>query len=833
MHNQHDDTIQQKERRIVDRPRLMAQLDAAPSRTRMLVAPAGYGKTTLLHQWLSDRPARWYSAGLAATDVAALARGLAEVYSEEGADHVRYVGEVLTVLKNPARAPDEVARALLEVLPASGVERLVIDNYERIALSQSAERVVELLHESGRFELIISSRTRPSWASARRFMYGELFSIGADELVLTPNEVSDVLVGVSAPDAMLNQASGWPAVIGLIASAGVLDTAGTTVPPTLYEFFAEEIFNRTSPEVQAMLVDAALLPSLMTSQRVFESSMSDETFSETSQTGLAQHAGDRITIHPLARAFFVEKLRHEQDGRRRVQKALEQAINASAWDDAFWLVRTFHLVDAVDAVVSASFQDLLEAGRISTLEAMAHSTSTDFNLSVPALELVEAEVAFRDGLLQMARALARAAADRLEPSHPLRSPALALAGSAAQLLHDLDDAYDLNRKALDSASNRHDLNAALWGQCLALIFLERPEMRSVADTIAQTAETPEEQVRAAIAGLQIALRESLRDADRHGSASALLHHVRDPRVRTSFGNSWAYTLILQGRYEEAATVASVGLEDVGRFQLSFARPHLEWALAAAALGTRQFSQADRLLRGVEAEAEDHADRHHELNARSLRARLLLAMRKPADAVKVVSADWDSYPSRIMYGEYLGTRALALAVVGETDRALEEAAAAVEISSGVESRLFAQLAQAIAARGSPLQDEAALSAFDLAANLEVWDPLVMAARAMPEFLKSLVTEPKTHRLIARALHRANDAKLARAVGLSVEIRYGRRGALSQRELEVYDLLAQGLTNRQIASALYITESTAKIHLRNIYEKLNVRSRAEAVARHAEG
>jgi DNA-binding NarL/FixJ family response regulator len=52
------------------------------------------------------------------------------------------------------------------------------------------------------------------------------------------------------------------------------------------------------------------------------------------------------------------------------------------------------------------------------------------------------------------------------------------------------------------------------------------------------------------------------------------------------------------------------------------------------------------------------------------------------------------------------------------------------------------------------------------------------------------------------------------------------------MEVLGLIAQGLRNRDISEALYITESTTKIHVRHIFDKLGVRSRAEAAARYNE-
>jgi LuxR family maltose regulon positive regulatory protein len=54
-------------------------------------------------------------------------------------------------------------------------------------------------------------------------------------------------------------------------------------------------------------------------------------------------------------------------------------------------------------------------------------------------------------------------------------------------------------------------------------------------------------------------------------------------------------------------------------------------------------------------------------------------------------------------------------------------------------------------------------------------------------------------------------------------------LSERELEVLGLIAQGLTNREVAARLFLTLNTVKVHTRNIYGKLDVHSRTEAVAR----
>ena len=52
-------------------------------------------------------------------------------------------------------------------------------------------------------------------------------------------------------------------------------------------------------------------------------------------------------------------------------------------------------------------------------------------------------------------------------------------------------------------------------------------------------------------------------------------------------------------------------------------------------------------------------------------------------------------------------------------------------------------------------------------------------------------------------------------------------LSNREAEVADLVIQGLSNKDVANRLFVTEKTVKFHLTNIYKKMNVKSRAQLI------
>ena len=117
-------------RRIIKRPRLTRMLDESGARIILLVAPAGYGKTTLAHEWLDDRRATWYRCGPASADVAALAVGLAEATSQI----VPGAGDRMRQRLRATDRPDEDAKLLAEMLSEDLAEWpedawLVIDDY--------------------------------------------------------------------------------------------------------------------------------------------------------------------------------------------------------------------------------------------------------------------------------------------------------------------------------------------------------------------------------------------------------------------------------------------------------------------------------------------------------------------------------------------------------------------------------------------------------------------------------------------------------------------------------------------------------------------------------
>ncbi len=80
-------------------------------------------------------------------------------------------------------------------------------------------------------------------------------------------------------------------------------------------------------------------------------------------------------------------------------------------------------------------------------------------------------------------------------------------------------------------------------------------------------------------------------------------------------------------------------------------------------------------------------------------------------------------------------------------------------------------------------------------------------------------------VVRAVH--NGARPLSEDVLRILASRSNYGQLTAREVEVLELIAQGLSNKEVGRALGITEETVKVHVRNIMDKLNVQDRTEAV------
>ena len=278
----------------------------------MLIAPAGYGKTTLARQWLATREHAWYQGSTASPDVAALALGIAEAVSPMLPGVGRRLREWLPTSREPEDEVDVIAD-FLEADFAGWVEDtwFVIDDYHLLSSRASEELVVKLFLEKDR-RVLLTSRRRPEWSSAREVLYGNFFELGQSSLAMTVEEANDVLAPTDneAVEGLVALANGWPAVIGLAAMTTTQMNVEDGLPDTLYDYLAEELFGSLSPPTREALCRLALVPTInRETARALLGPSAEQVLQVAESAGmLVTHGARDRRFHPLLQAFLTEKL---------------------------------------------------------------------------------------------------------------------------------------------------------------------------------------------------------------------------------------------------------------------------------------------------------------------------------------------------------------------------------------------------------------------------------------------------------------------------------------------------------------------------------------------
>jgi ATP/maltotriose-dependent transcriptional regulator MalT len=808
-------------------------LDESPARIKTLVAPAGYGKTTLSEQWLGrdGRLGAWFTARRSSTDVAALALGIARAST-------KLVPECDVRLREHLRAapaPGEHTDVLAEILGEDfadwpSVGWLVLDEYQEISRSPAAERFVAELVAASPVQLLIASRERPSWVTARGILYGEFLELNQTALAMDSAEAAEVLTGRSAPSAsgLVALANGWPAVIGLASVSSAEIEGEDQVPESLYRFFAEEVYGALGDDVQAGLATLVIAPVLdhELAGDLLGAEAAESVCAAALDVGILVEREARLDLHPLARAFLEERSEHRRSGSGRdvVMQCLARYKARNDWDAAFDLIARRGPADELEPLLLEALDDLLEAARLPTIEAWC-ALATDLGLETPAFSLARAEVALRQGRLAESQALAESAA-ATDPGSGLTFRALSAAGRAAHLASREKEGLELFRRAEAAASTEANRRDALWGRLVCEIELVRPE---AAETFRQLTASvhlaePREVVRAAAHTLNYHLKSgsvNLADAD---TAHELLPVVADPLVESSVQSVYSNSLALATRYEEALAVATALLANAQKYRLDFAVPYALCSAAMAHSGLREWRWAEQRLNEAVAAAHAGRNAHAQEGCFSVRIRALAQQgrHQAALALEVPSLRDSVLASRT---EVLGSRALVLASTGRVAEAMEIADEVRGSTQAVESAVLIAAVDAIAAlkrRADNALDHVG-KLVETAFSAGALDLLVAAYRSTPELLAVLLRAEAIREHAIRLIRRVGDEDLARAIGQSIRPGDDPRERLSRREREVYDLLRQGLTNRQIAELLFISESTVKLHAHHVYDKVGVRSR----------
>lgn len=436
--------------------------------------------------------------------------------------------------------------------------------------------------------------------------------------------------------------------------------------------------------------------------------------------------------------------------------------------------------------------------------------------------------------------------EREEPCVERGYAALALVGCSVDSADDLDAsarlALDLAHRFGDTALECKALGE--WGLALVSKGHVADGMARLDESFAMIVggECRDPAVTAHVECCMFSACERCGDASR-AEAWLRLIETRTPNADAPpgvhiFAHCWsAFGSVLceVGRWREAETALRLGL---ARGEKSFMHTRLTTRAALADLWIRQgrLDEAAQLI-------DQNVDRAEIMGPR---ARLHLA-RGQLDLAAAVARQ----ALRLLAGDRLRSAPLLLLVVnahlgrGDLDAAAVAAQHIEQLSAGVE--VPSLIAQAALARGriavAAGDRHAAIAEFErglTALHAGAW-PLLRAALHL-DLARVLEDSDRAQATVeAHAAHSiyegigapegAAAARMLRTLGQVVGPSPPPRGpldVLSNREREVLALVAQGLSNPDIAQRLFITAKTAEHHVSNILGKLGLRSRVEAAA-----
>jgi DNA-binding CsgD family transcriptional regulator len=494
------------------------------------------------------------------------------------------------------------------------------------------------------------------------------------------------------------------------------------------------------------------------------------------------------------------------------------------------VVEEFELDDLIEPTLAAALYDLLDRGLLLTLSRFVDFARKRQEGS-PVVDLATAEVAFREGFQERTFTHARAAAIKLPVGDELRSRAYCRAGHAAYFAEEIDAASEMFARARETARTSDDRRKAVWGQFLAALDRESDGAVSLLEEFEQFSGTAvDDLVRIQNGRLHLGMRlgsvaVGLRGAE---AVANVVSQARDPIIRASFWHVYSGALRLAARYEIALEASDRALLEINDFDLSFATAYVQLTRAVIAMALSSYDQAAAALDEALEIGCRTGDVFVQLSERVCRARLALVLGDDALAVHCTSGSWPERVSPGLLGEFMACRAIALARAGETDDVDGLLSKVESLTKENEARTLGVCARALIglAKNRSATPPEVVSAFRNCVSRWVLDPFVFAFKLDRQLARALYQTATLRPALQDLAPYVGDALVAPAAGATRGGGVEGVAELSPRESEVLDLLALGLTNAEIASRLFLTVPTVKVHVRSILRKLGVRTRTEA-------
>jgi len=853
----------------------------------LLSGPPGFGKTTLLSEfavrlkgsvaWVSldegdNDPVRFWSYLIAACQ--SVRPGIGE--------------SALELLKSPLPLSDHAVPSIL-INDFSRQESdlvLVLDDYHAIQNGPVHKALSFLLdHLPNKLHIVLSTRVDPPWPLARFRARNQMIEIRAKDLRFTTNESAAFLnqvmgLNLSADDvaALEARTEGWIAGLQLAALSmqGRSDIAGFIKAFTgshvyVAEYLVEEVIQHQSEDVQMFLLRTSILGRLNASLCEAVAGLQD------AQTVLTALHRANIFVIPLDDEGLWFRFHHLFAD--LLQARLRQTLPADAITTLHsrasqWYERNGFVIEAVNhALAAQDFEaaaDLIQQnasevtiqGELTTLLQWIEALPVDVSRRHPQIIISKVWSLTLAGAQSQVESLLREIEAQIEFSdetpevRELRGNAAAIRGYFAMLAGDYNRALELTELAEALLPGSSVQARSILPYTLGAAYRGQGEYEKAADAFAHlarigevsnellvwvTGETEVVNTRHAqgrlreasgtarqalgrmadkgalpfgsLAKLEVALCDVLREQNEldeaHQRVTGVIKRMKAWDMPTD--RLFAYLTLTriqesQGNFAGAFETLNIakGLRSAHPVLMALARSVDIYEIRLL-MATHDISAAARLMDDLQPGTSQMVNiREQEL---IMLARVRLAQGRNDELAAILaplSSDAEAGGRRATLLESLALQARALDAQGDREMAvtiLIKALALAESDGFV--RIFVE-------EGEAMQSLMVAAARQLESAI---DPALISLKIY--VAKLLEAFPANQKSGAVSHPQAKPAGLVEA--------------LTSRELEVLQDIAAGDSNRTIAEKLFITVSAVKKHTANIYGKLNVNSRTQAVAR----
>lgn len=871
------------------RPRLNQLLDAGlASRLILVAAPAGFGKSSCVSAWLQTLEERqrvaWLSLAEEENEIlryfAYLIAALQQIDATIGQEAQR-------LLASPQPPPAELLMTLLinDLTAVNQPGILVLDDYHLITDQTIHQAMIFLIEKMPpTLKVVITARADPPFPLARWRVRRMLVEVRTQDLRFLAGEATTFLVEQLGIDlathdvaALAARTEGWIAGLQLAALSlqGRRDVAGFVQSFTgshtyIIDYLVEEVLQRQPPAIQHFLLATSILPRFCADlcQAVTGQHNAQALIEEVRRANLFLVALDNERIWYRYHHLFAEVLQHRL-GRQDASAAVTYHRLASDWYAAQGFA-----AEAVDHAFAAGDLALVTQHIERFYDTVAkegkQSLFALWMAKLPATELLARPV------------LALGAVNIMLIRYELDQADAWLAQLTDQLDHDSCDPHvrgELLYQKAHAASRRFAFPATIeYGERgLQIIGADDVGLRAKYMLMLGLAYYYVRGMEASLRAFEQATKFALQANDLYialygmnNQAEALVKLGRLPQAITLFQSGLALVadrpftyLTITNRINDGLSLVYYEINNLPAMQACVEQTlaHRTWLNPVrnfenqVALAKLHFAQGDAplALTTVENALRSYAEQKLPLEgssqARQLRVYLWLAL-----GMEEQASQWAAQSGLTIHDELATTRqpeyiALARTLLAQGNTAAAQlllqrllAATQADNQEGTQVELLALQALAYTQQG----DQAA-----------AYSSLAAALRRGQAggFVRSFITlgEPLRHLLQKYVASQPTNnsgqstylAQLLAAFPPSVTTTVAVVAAapavatavlaapplvepLSERELEVLRLVAAGLSNTQIADQLIITVGTVKRHLNNIFGKLAVGSRTQAIA-----